>query len=64
MTKTLKVIIYSVVIGTIVAGTSLGVTSVEFEQSPFWLSKTSEPLLMFLLGIGLIGLAGFFRRLK
>lgn len=57
MSKTLKIMFFSVIIGTIVAGTSLGVTTVELNQNPFWLSEISEPLVMLIAGIGMIGLA-------
>jgi hypothetical protein len=57
MSKTLKIMFFSVIIGTIVAGTSLGVTTVELNQNPFWLTEISEPLVMLIAGIGMIGLA-------
>ena len=61
MSKTLKIMFFSVIIGTIIAGTSLGVTTVEFNQNPFWLTEIPEPVMMLLLGFGLFGLASVCR---
>lgn len=62
MSKTLKIIFYSIVIGIIVASTSLGVPTVDFNQSPFWLSEIPEPLLMLISGVGLFCLASVGKR--